>query len=183
MFGNKFEEYKLKEEMLMRKEKERLKNIQNIISSKRNISFIKTEKDIGNENSIKNMSQKILKLIKQYKIHIYFQLDEKKKDEIKCDLLCALKDVNKYLNEKSLLSEKNMNSFKLIIFELLLNIIDERFDATFVSESISLINNLFFLITKVKRTLLLKTLRIIDFTKILIHNYLQIHRKKKRMIV
>ena len=125
------------------------------------------------------MSQKILKLIKQYKILIYFQLDEKKKDEIKCDLLCALKDVNKYLNEKSLLSEKNMNSFKLIIFELLLNIIDERFDATFVSESISLINNLFFLITKVKRTLLLKTFRIIDFTKILIHYYLQIHRKKK----
>lgn len=120
-----------------------------------------------------------MKLIKQYKIHIYFQLDEKKKDEIKCDLLCALKDVNKYLNEKSLLSEKNMNSFKLIIFELLLNIIDERFDATFVSESISLINNLFFLITKVKRTLLLKTFRIIDFTKILIHYYLQIHRKKK----
>ena len=116
MFGNKFEEYKLKEEMLMRKEKERLKNIQNIISSRRNIGVIKTEKDIGNENSIKNMSQKILKLIKQYKIHIYFQLDEKKKDEIKCDLLCALKDVNKYLNEKSLLSEKNMNSFKLIIF-------------------------------------------------------------------
>lgn len=58
MFGNKFEEYKLKEEMLMRKEKERLKNIQNIISSKRNIGFIKTEKDIGNENSIKNMSKK-----------------------------------------------------------------------------------------------------------------------------
>ena len=120
-----------------------------------------------------------MKLIKQYKIHIYFQLDEKKKDEIKCDLLCALKDVNKYLNEKSLLSEKNMNSFKLIIFELLLNIIDEIFDATFVSESISLINNLFFLITKIKRTLLLKTFRIIDFTKILIHYYLQIHRKKK----
>ena len=60
-----------------------------------------------------------------------------------------------------------------------MNIIDERFDATFVSESISLINNLFFLITKIKRNLLLKTFGIIDFTKILIHYYLQIHIKKK----